>query len=283
MLLIDIDGIVTEDETWHEDLEGFARETVRRVLPERFHNITFWASLSSSAGIKREGDAWSIGLHVVSVTDRPLKDDNRKALVTLGAPEVPPGGGKLDASTLSSKQMYFTARPEFRGEDPVPNRSTMVAGDVDEVVLEPGLEAQLRTARHGDAGKGSTCSRPTQNVAGFAAKMTLLGDGAGLSGFHVVIRDAIFAFCAENGDNFDHEQLKSVVRERTDAAPKASGRSSADIDRYTSDAYLDESIRGAIARTARDKHAPRAFKLPTGTIEDARAELERASTSLKPG
>lgn len=277
VLLIDIDGIVCADERWREDLAGFAREVVQRLLPPRFHDVSFWASLSASAGIKNNDDGdWVVGLHVVFVIDRPLEGKLRQLLVKLDAPEALDRHGKVDLGALLCSQLFYTARPELRREDPAPIRSALVEGQTDVVALEPGLEARLVAEPTSRPGTRAGGHRPTQGVQGYEAKMTLLGDGPGLYGFHEVLRDAIFAIVAEHKGEVHECWLKEDIRRRIDEAPKGQSRTASAIMGYKSDKYLDASIRGAIARIKAERLAPRAFDIPTDTMDEAREELATA-------
>ena len=281
VLLVDLDGITVEDNMWRDDLAAFARDTVCQLLPPRFHNVTCWASLSASAGIKRSRDKYVVGLHVVFVTDRSLDGEQRKALVELDAPMPSKVSGKLDSSTLRCTQMYFTARPQFLKSDPAPLRAAMVAGKSDFVVVDAGLEAQLKRdganiSKHLKAGR-----RPSLRTSGYQGKMNLLGDGDGLGGFHEIIRDAIFTVVAVHDGDLDWDVLKDDVRIRVRAAPRAASRSASDIDRYTSDDYLNHSISGAVQRVISEHFAPRAFNIPTGTIDVARKNLARGIKRFK--
>ena len=52
----------------------------------------------------------------------------------------------------------------------------------------------------------------------------------------------------EHGVDIDREELKELLRDAIDGAPKGSDRSAADIERYKSDRWLDCSIEGAIKK-----------------------------------
>lgn len=275
VLLIDIDGIVTDDEVWLEGPEAFSRRIVRDVLPERFHDVSYWVSYSSSTGIKQKDGKWIIGLHLVFVVDRPLEAKKRQALVQLDAPEASPDNGKIDVSTLRCTQMYFTACPEFIGKDPIPIRSATVVGSSDRIEIDDDLMERIRSRRLANVGRGKGTSGSLPPALGFDENIAQLGDGEGLDGFHRVLRDAIFAYCVEHGEGFDQETLKEMLRELIDNAPKNACRAVGDIENYKSDSYLDHSISGALVLLESRSLAPRAYALPKGTIEEAREELKR--------
>jgi hypothetical protein len=83
---------------------------------------------------------------------------------------------------------------------------------------------------------------------GFAAKLTLLGDGKGLEGFNGPLCSAVASHAAKHGAGLDRASLKEKLREAIEAAPKGDDRKASDIERYLSDAYLDGLIESAIEK-----------------------------------
>ena len=100
------------------------------------------------------------------------------------------------------------------------------------------------------------------------------GDGPGLASFHKPIRDAIFDHlygCLVLPRDF--EPIKGKIRAAVIAAPKRSDRQK-DVARYCSDAYLDETIAGAIRRTRGRTIAIRTAGDGQGLANDASAETD---------
>jgi hypothetical protein len=83
---------------------------------------------------------------------------------------------------------------------------------------------------------------------GFEEHIARLGDGEGLDGFNDPLIRSTAAYAYENGSDFDREELKRVLRERIEAAPKKATRDPADIPRYLGDKYLDETIASAVRK-----------------------------------
>lgn len=77
-------------------------------------------------------------MQILCVTDHPLDDDHSAARAPFDAPEVPPGISTLAAGTIRNGQMCFTARPGFRGKEQGSKRTTMIAAEVDELLLGIG-------------------------------------------------------------------------------------------------------------------------------------------------
>jgi hypothetical protein len=114
-----------------------------------------------------------------------------------------------------------------------------------EIAEAPGWLLDLVTARASSVQWGRV------NVTSYFAE---LGDGPGLKGFNKPLCSGITRYVLTHGKNFDQEELKAVVREAIEEAPRGPERPEAEIQRYLSDKYLDENIAGAIKNFA-DKNA----------------------------
>jgi hypothetical protein len=274
VLLIDFDGILTADTTWRDDLGEFARGVVDRFLPATFKNVTFWTSLSSSAGLKRDGENWLVGIHAIFVSAQALTGAIRRGIVELDKPEVDPTLGVVDSKTLSCKQLFYTARPILRSEDPAPVRSCLVERKFEFIEVSDEMITKITNASKLDERSSVVGDGVLRLARGYEEKMAFLGDGNGLYGFHEVMRDGIYAYAADQNGKFDRGPLKNDIRSRINEAPKLSSRKTSDLTRYKSDAYLDDSIEGAIRRVATELYAPRGFKPPEGTIDTTRLEID---------
>ncbi len=98
---------------------------------------------------------------------------------------------------------------------------------------------------------------------GFENIIAELGDGPELNGFHEVLCAAVASYVVAHKDDLDRKLLKSILREKIDAAPKAKTRKARDINRYKSDKFLDALIKSAIDKYA-SQPQPRQSNIPAG-------------------
>ena len=88
---------------------------------------------------------------------------------------------------------------------------------------------------------------------GFHAFLAKMGDGDGLKGFNGTLCSATTIYAIKHGKSFDQEDLKEQLREAIKAAPKRPDRPPAEIERYLSDKYLDETIESAVDKFGADE------------------------------
>lgn len=204
------------------------------LLPDEFQDVSYHWQLSSSAGMSDEN---VLSAHVWFWLDRRVTNAELKAWAdSIDAP--------VDKALFTPSQPHFTATPVFDGvHNPLPRRSGFWRGLSDEVEF-PEIETQAITSRV------SADSGPLSEVSGFENKLAKLGDGDDLAGFNGPLVASIAAYVYAKGEQRverDREKLKTRLREAIEAAPMQDGRDN-DIDRYSSDDYLDEAIDGAIAQ-----------------------------------
>jgi hypothetical protein len=96
---------------------------------------------------------------------------------------------------------------------------------------------------------------------GFEVILAELGDAPGLKGFHRVLISATSSYAATHPDDFDRKVLKDILLEAINAAPKNKTAVRAkNIQRYISDAYLDDLIKTAIRKFGQNAQEQKAFK-----------------------
>ncbi len=117
--------------------------------------------------------------------------------------------------------------------------------------------------------------RPSGTVHGFENKLKLVGDGEGLDGFHMPLRDAVASYVSGKYKwEIDFEWLKERLRETIHKAPKKQDREK-DIPFYTSDDYFENNIiSSAIEKYCQETTHP---KYPTPTLTPKQARLEITS------
>ena len=156
-------------------------------------------------------------------------------------------GGVFDQASFTLSQSYYYGgladNPSHRAEvvegDYIDQRDDLDAG-----ALGKGEKpaAVSKADRLYDAGENM------QPIHGFEGHLALMGDGAGLDGFNFPINRSALAYVNEHNGDIDHDDLKELLRDAIDEAPKGSKRTADEIERYKSDRYLDRSIEGAITK-----------------------------------
>jgi len=274
--MIDLDGLELPD---HFDLTTEGADAIEwaiyEYLPPCFHDVTCFWQLSSSAGIKPD-----LRAHLWFWWNRPVKGGwIAKWFVADDVPADP-------VVFRSDVQPHYAVDPLFTNcPDPIRNRSGMLEREHDAVALPERKEQEL-VATAKSLGRGNAL---LDDAHGFEAKLELIGDGSGLSGFHQPIRDAIMAAVGDairNGQSVDAEALKARVREATLAAQRSPGRPNSDIERYCSDETLDASIKGAVEKAEAqiaEEWADRTayYPVPKGTTAEAEIKIRAAMTRFR--
>ena len=264
-MMIDWDKCKIPDGCSIDEPEALAEKVIDQLLPAEFHDVTCYCQYSASAGAM----PGVFSAHFWFWLDRKVGNQPLKDWLEINAPAV-------DRSLYNAIQAHYVADPIITGApDPIKQRSWWISGARDEVTL-PDLNAielkQVVGQRKRDAlaGKGLTGSQ----VSTVEGALALIGDGAGLEGFHAPLMRAawVYALRTQPSDR-DPEALKVIFREATWRAPKGPGRAS-DIHRYTGDDWLDNQIQGAfdkvtVARSGLQECEPH-LDLPTKTVEEVR-------------
>jgi hypothetical protein len=259
-VMIDIDKLPLDGIDLINDPAGTASRAIEKYLSECYQNVSFVWQLSSSAGIGDDNGLLSI--HIWFVLDRPVGHDELKAFHELKAPAV-------DRALFRPVQIHYIAAPMFDGgiSDHLPKRIGLVELDNDEVSL-PVLPPEAVASAYRTIGKG-----PTGTVHGFENKLKRLGDGDGLDGFHGPLRDAAASFVyGKFSQEIDCDRLKARFRGAMEKSPKRPDREH-DLDRYTSDAYLDDIIGSAIKKFCQVPTYPE-YPAPTMTPDQARNAIK---------
>jgi hypothetical protein len=129
---------------------GAAINYLASLLPSEFHDVTFWAQWSSSAGIK----GWSnLSAHLWFVLDEPITDDD---LWLWGQSVAAP----IDTRLFNTVQPHFTAAPLFAYDvpDPRPSRHQLIKGRSDVATIRPTQADDLRRT---EGGARKTGTHPT--------------------------------------------------------------------------------------------------------------------------
>ena len=113
--------------------------------------------------------------------------------------------------------------------------------------------------------------------AGFEAYLARIG---GEDGFNLAIYKAICSYVGSNGAAAGTPRRRADLKARLKAAIEAApsgNRSQADIDRYASDAYLDNEINRVLARKEQEQPEPSPPHYPTDplSLDEAKTLLNR--------
>jgi hypothetical protein len=233
-VMIDLDGIALPPMMdIIDDPEDAIEWAISEFLPAPFQDVSAFWQLSSSAGIK-EG----LSAHIFFWLDRPVTGGAFKDYI--GAKATDPA--KIDLALFSDVQAHYVAAPIFEDiPDPIPCRSGLMEREHDFATLPELIQAELK-----QQAKANGTDTSALEGADFEDCLSKIGNGAGLDGFHLPIRQAVMA--AVRGTAvmaIDDAALKTRIRQAIAAAPKAPGR---DVSRYRSDDYLDQSIAGALTK-----------------------------------
>ena len=237
-------------------------------LPKEFHNVTVHYQLSGSAGVFT---LERVSAHLFFWLDRPATSAQLKQW----AMAVNHQHKLIDEAVFTPVQPHYTAAPSFATgcSNPFAKKrsglikKTNVAVTVDYSIIESLEHAKPYLAKQTFAG-----------VSGYNNILAQMGDGAGGQGFHQPLRNAIASYVSVNGREkaeATREALKDDLRSRIEAA-NTSNHSFEDIERYSSDSYLDSSINGAIEKFG-DAHAqPAYFDAVEVPVEEAEEALNAA-------
>ena len=274
--LVDIDKFPVPPEIDPvRDPEGAIDYLIKHALPPALRDVTFVWQWSSSTGMQGRG---RISAHFWFYLDRPMTQREltawrrtdewlRQAEEQLARNHPGEKIVIVDPALFRFVQIHYTARPIFEVgvDDPLPQRIGIRIGlrntaslTVPAIAPHPASnKIKGHTVR--DAVKDSTQNTEVDfdvisSTHGSEAKLKLLGDGLGLEGFHRVITASAAAYVSEHGSDFDREALKGRLRQAIHDAPKSLGRET-DIQRYTSDEYLDNAIGSAVERFGNDADA----------------------------
>ena len=237
-------------------------------LPTEFHNATVHYQLSGSAGVST---LERVSAHLFFWLNRPATSAQLKQW----AKAVNHQRTLIDEAVFNPVQPHYTAAPSFATGCSNPfaeNRSGLIEKTngtvtVDYSIIEGLRHAQPRRNQQTFAG-----------VSGYNNILAQLGDGVGGKGFHQPIRGGIASYVSVHGREkaeATREALKDDLRTRIDAA-NTSNHSFEDIERYSSDSYLDSSIDGAIEKFGDVNTQPAYFDVVEVPVEEAEEALNAA-------
>ena len=133
-VMFDFDGILLP---YRDESITAVSETFVKYLPEQFHNVSYYSSFSSSAGVSPSD--WSrASVHLWMMLSAPiLSSDLFKWGKAFAHHNISTHGSKvIDHSVLNIVQPNYTADPIFVGiADPVKTRSTLVIKNSQAVAL----------------------------------------------------------------------------------------------------------------------------------------------------
>jgi hypothetical protein len=233
-----------------------AIEYVIGLLPAELHDASCWWQFTSSQSLPGHQDTLSVRLWYWS--DELLDD----AALKRWAAVVNRAGVRLvDPSLYNGAQAHYTARPLFENfPDPLSVRYGVRQGleqSVSLIIPPPDVtDPELPSGQGYEPG------------AGVEAYFAQIG---GPAGFRDPIKKAIASYIAINGGKADAEPLKLAIRTAI-ASADPGGRTADQLERYSSDAHLDDLIRWT--REQHGDQPPKGFvpEPPPGFDEPPAAE-----------
>jgi hypothetical protein len=161
---------------------------------------------------------------------------------------------KLGVEKIAASESFTLSQAYYYGyvmnKPGLDHRAEVVSGDF--IDLRDDLaQYEAAGAKNDSANKKSTGNRSANDdqVHGFEAILNKIGDGEELQGFNSPLTRAAASYVAlHKGNPFDKEELKALLRDAINKAPKKPTRNPADIARYLSDRYLDDIIASAEAK-----------------------------------
>jgi len=232
-LMVDIDELEAPSSVNPVSLD--AVEYAISKLPEEFRHVSTFFQFSANAGLKGQ----QIKLHLWYWLDRPVTDSDLRHWAKDFNQRI--GTKLVDPALYHGVQSHFIAAPILEGiPDPVQERSGLIVKENHTVEIH--LPAPEYVKIEGVSGGGALADYSLDDI------LNAIGDHPGGEGFHAPLRNASWQLVREFGIEA-RAQIKETLRDATRSAFKASHRGG-DIDRYTSDLYLDDLIDGASEKQA---------------------------------
>jgi hypothetical protein len=228
--MIDVDGVPFPDhldET--NNPEDIMDWYIHEHMPECFHDVTYSWQFSSSYLVKS-----GIRAHIFFFFDRPIPGGDLTDYFMRYAPTI-------DLAPLRSDALpHYVAAPIFTNTpDPVSKRNGIVEREYEFATI-PEIDSYALRSEAKALGFGNAL---LDDAKGYEEKKALIGDGEEYAGFHYPVRQALWTAVRDAEDHdIDEVWLKADIREAIEAAPNLYHN---DLNTYTNDAYLDDSIRKA--------------------------------------
>ena len=244
---LDIDSFeLPSDKDVINEPASCVKHFVNTSLPTEFRNTQYVYQLSSSCGVKSRH---LLKAHLFFMLEKPMELKDIKQ--TLSSCE------HIDPSTLSPTQMIFVAKPIFEqpADDPYAgkNRIGLVQANKDSPTV-------LLSLQKTNFKKSTKVVKKTDSTSIYDALPRLrndIGDGDGKLGFYEPIRRYTACIVTTMWHSYvlEHiDNLKILVREEVNHAEVSEYRDSKDIERYSSDEFLDGLIYGAINKDFGNKN-----------------------------
>jgi hypothetical protein len=211
------------------DPEGCIEYLIGKLPPETCDASFFWQFTSSQS---LPGSEDTLSARLWGWSSEPRSD----AELTRWTTAANRTGKVIDPVLYRAVQAHYIAAPIFEGgmTDPLPRRHGVRQGLEDEVVLViPPPDPKNPEVV---SGEGYPVGRGVQ------AYLAEIGGGRG---FRDPIKSAIASYIAIYGSKADCSDLKAAIGKAIAKAVKdgkAGGRTDAQLERYASDAYLDDLI-----------------------------------------
>ena len=276
------------------DSIGVAEHLVS-LLPVEFHDASYHATLSSSAGM---GDPSMVSMHIWFWLERQVTDTNLKIWAKSINEEA--GFKLVDDTLFQNVQAHYTAAPVFDGvSDPFPNRSWCIKKQRHSV--RPGVSSLLRRSAKPVGSKRSEELNTTKLATavdanfGFESHLAAIGDHTGGRGFHGAIVSSAASYVGTHGRlGTNVEILYKLISARVLVA-NWKNHDRAYIEKMASRAHIVSAIDSAIRKfgdsdgNRGDGRRPRKTRRHEGvkpyftTVKMTTAEAKRRLAELAAG
>jgi len=253
-LMIDFDGIETPDTIDFLSDPGSAIAHLVSLLPAYFHDVSYHAHLTSTAGLD---NGKTIRAHLWYWLANPVTDQELR----IWAKQVNTPNKIIDSSMYRTVQIHLTSNPLFIGGvvDPFPEgRSYFAEGDKNEIVFPP-IKLPISAYTPGIAFH-DTDESPGQY---FENALKRIGDHPGGNGFHNALLQAACCYVKEYHPLSDDDKISLMQQLRKTALQaNMSKHVLAYVEGQTSDYSLTSMINWASAQVLKKGSKGLIFEVP---------------------
>ena len=270
-LMVDIDKLELPSSINIFKAPQAAIEYAIEQLPSEFHEASVHWQLSASAG----KDKGRISAHLFYWLSEPVSSKRLKQWGTATNQSL--GKQLIDTSLFQAVQIHYTAGPIFEGvDDPfLGRRSGLLRKKHQSVALDFSVISYVAPRQP----KASTTTYSIRD-GGIENILATLGDHEGGDGFNNPLLRATASYARAVGAvaaESQREAFKALLRKHIDQANQ-SNHSQVEIDRYRSDAVLDDFITRAIEKFG--KQSPPYFDVKEVSIDEAQTKLHQTIASF---
>ena len=243
-------------------------------LPSEFHDASYHWQLSASAGLY---DSNTLSVHLYYWLDRPLSNELLRRWAKRAAPK-----NVIDPAVYNPVQLHYTAAPLFADDTANPfrdNRSGFTTKTKNSVCLKlPSAEERNK----GISSAASPIESDENRVRGFSNILATLGDHDDGEGFYNPLLRSTASYVSKVGRKVAESSIDSLVSTLRSAIDNANQSSHCldEIERYKSEQFLIDLIKGAIDKFGDSAKLPPYFNTKQLSLAEGEDALEKAITEF---